>query len=48
MFNKAWAKNQANDTKRKNLPNHCARRGCTLAMSWNGYRFTERDDGMCD
>ena len=42
----AWAKNQSNDTKRKNLPNHCARPGCTLAMSWNGNRFTERRWGV--
>ena len=42
ILHMAWAKNQSNDSKRKNLPNHCARPGCTLAMSWNGNRFTER------
>ena len=41
ILHMAWAKNQSNDTKKKNLPNHCAR-GCTLAMSWSGNRFTER------
>ena len=46
ILHMAWAKNQSNDTKRKNLPNHCARPGCTLAMSWNGNRFTERRWGV--
>ena len=45
VSNKAWAKNQYNDTNGKNLPNHgksLGRSGCTLAMFWNGTRFTER------
>ena len=42
MSSKTWAKNQSNDAKRKNLPNHCARRGCTFATFGNGNRFTER------
>ena len=46
ILHMAWAKNQSNDTKRKNLPNHCARPGCTLATFWNGNRFTERRWGV--
>ena len=45
ILHMAWAKNQSNDTSRKNLPNQ-ARSGCTLAMSWNGNRFTERRWGV--
>ena len=44
ILHMAWAKNQSNDTKRKNLP--LAPSGCTLATFWNGYRFTERRWGV--
>ena len=39
MSNRAWAKNQSNDTERRNLPNDWVRTRCTLAMFWSGTRF---------
>ena len=42
MSNRAWAKKQSNDTKRRNLPNDWGEQECTLSKFWSGTRFTRR------
>ena len=52
MSNKAWAKNQSNDAKRKNLPNHCATwmHPCNV-LEWKSIHWKnglKRDDEVWD
>ena len=45
MSNKAWAKNQSNDTTRKNLPNHCREVDAPLQCVGMEIDSLERGDG---
>ena len=45
MSNKAWAKNQSNDTTRKNLPNHCREVDAPLQCVGMEIDSLKRSDG---
>ena len=45
LSNKAWAKNQSNDTTRKNLPNHCREVDAPLQCFGMEIESLERGDG---